>query len=47
MEWTIAIGLAVLHLALCAVVVAIAWHGPLARQVKLQDQRKSKKNEKK
>ena len=42
MDWTVAIGLGVIHLALCGVLVAMVWHGPLSKQVEREEQKKDK-----
>ena len=42
MDWTVAIGLGVIHLALCGALVAMVWYGPLSKQVKREDVKKDK-----
>ncbi len=42
MDWTVAIGLGVIHLFLCGTLVAMVWYGPLSEQVKREDKKKDK-----
>ena len=36
-DWTLAALLFGIHMALCSVVVAMVWHGPLARQERAKE----------
>ena len=46
MDWTTALMLFGIHMVLCSVVVAIAWHGPLSRQERAKEKVRQFKNKK-
>jgi hypothetical protein len=46
MDWTTALMLFGIHMALCSVVVAMVWHGPLARQERAKEKVREYTNKK-
>jgi hypothetical protein len=46
MDWTTGALLFGIHMALCSVVVAMVWHGPLARQERAKEKVREYTNKK-